>query len=140
MKKYILILLPLIVVILLTACGRGGDETANQDGVPVRDGGTLRVFAPISEFRPMLNAAILEISRTKGVEVELFYFNPLLRGDYWAQNLPQAIANGEFDIIFADPRFPLFDMARDGLFANVFDLIDFCPRFAIHDFYHEALH
>ena len=172
MKKYVPILLLLIAVVLLTACGRGGDtERPDPDdilahirrgvageepgdaptsytvqppglGPAAQRGGTLRVFAPTYAqfgFRGLLFIAAYEISRTMGVEVEWSYFNPETRAEHWAQNLPQAIVNGEFDIVFADPRFPMFDMARDGLFADIYELIDFCPRFSVHDFYFEAL-
>jgi len=157
-KLAIVIILSLFV---LTACGRGGDaqimrnpqdlisgttqevsgeETDNQDmtgddlhtPTVTQSSGTLRILAP-THFRPMLNAASLNINLTQGVELDVTFFDPEARADYWANRLPQAIANDEFDIFFTDLRFPLFEMARDGLLADIFPMIN------VHDFYAEAL-
>jgi len=154
-------------IFVLTACGRGGDtqimrnpqelisgttqevsseETTNQNmagddlytPTATQSGGTIRVLAP-THFRTMLEAASLEFSRTQGVELDITFFNPAGSVDYLAGRLPQAIADGEFDLFFADPRFPLFEMTQDGLLSDIFDLMGSCPHFIPHDFYLEAL-
>jgi len=150
-------------IFAFTACGRGGDtqimrnpqdlisgttqevsseETTNQNmagddlhtPTATQSGGTLRILAP-TQFRLMLDTAGLEISRTLGVELDITFFDTSTRTQYWAHNLPQALADGNFDLFFADPRFPLYEMIQDGLLVDIFTLMDFTP----HDFYFEAL-
>jgi len=150
-------------IFAFAACGRGGDaqimrnpqdlisgttqevsseETTNQNmadddlytPTATQSGGTLRILAP-TQFRLMLDTAGLEISRTLGVELDITFYDTTTQTPHWAQNLPQAIADGEFDLFFADLRFPLFEMIQDGLLVDIFSIGDFIS----HDFYLEAL-
>lgn len=169
MKKHMLILLLIFMPALLTACGRGGDTerpdpydilahirrgVAGEEpgdaptsytvqppmvGSAVQSGGTLRVLAPV-QYRSILNAARSAINLEMGVDVEITTFNPENRAEYWASRLPEAIENGEFDLFFTDPRYPIFEMAQAGLLVDFFELINFCSHTAISDFYIEPLH
>lgn len=104
-----------------------------------RDGGTLTVLAPV-QFRPILEQAALLMQDERHFELELTTYDPEYDAIYWAHRLQNMFAEGEsFDIIFADPIFPMWDFARAGNLTEINGLINRCIYFNRSDFFEEAL-
>ncbi|MCL2285972.1 MAG: hypothetical protein FWC32_06350, partial [Firmicutes bacterium] len=115
-------------------------DTADPSPVtPQRPGGRLTVLAP-GHFRPILQQAARLMEYDRRFELEITTYNPETEADYWAYRLQSMFAAGEgFDLIFADPLFPMWDFARDGYLTEIHELINICSTFNRHDFYEEAL-
>jgi len=169
MKYKVLCCVTLILCILLfvSACGRNtpsqerqtledfiagletelvdeGAQTEQTDDTPSpivarTPGGRLTVLAP-GHFRPILQQAATLMEYERYFELEITRYNPETDSIYWTYRLQTMFAAGDgFDLIFADPLFPMWDFARAGYLTEINSLIDRCVRFYHHDFYREVL-
>lgn len=165
MSKFILLFFSLTILLTLSACGGddspappspadflvpavGADEDNDNEttavpSAPRTDGGTIRVLAP-THFSAIINRAAELMKAEWDIVLDLTSFNPESPTGgalTWANDLQILMENGDgFDIIFSDPRFPMYEFIRQGFLADINDLMASSRNTNINDLYTQPLH